>query len=273
MQTVSSPIAIEGHSSGATTAPATRRNPRIAASKIARSNVTAPASSPRGLHHERIASPSSNASVDRPSVSRSTRQRPRGAASAPPVAGSNIRFEIFRSPWQCRCGTSGSAGSAGTTAPDPGTSRAVDLGSAKQGSSADAAGGGSGSAAPVATEGSAGSGSGYAPTVPDKAMVTLTLVTKPPGVRIFVDNEEQPVRTPEPFKVPRGKAVRIVLKSAGYEDLALPALEATEDRTTEHTMKPKRRGATPPPPDPNSKKGSGTKGSGGGDDSGLMKPG
>jgi hypothetical protein len=102
-------------------------------------------------------------------------------------------------------------------------------------------------------------------------MVTVTLVTRPPGAKIFIDGEEQPIRTPEPFKVAKGKQVKIVLKSAGFEDLVVPTPDLTEDRTVELTMKPKRR--TPPPPDPNARKGSGSgTGKGSSDDSGLMPP-
>ena len=80
------------------------RNPEIAAAKIGSSNRTVPASSPLGLHHDRIASPSSNAIVPCPSVSRSTRHVPRSGSRA------NSRLEILRSPWQCRRGVTGSVG-------------------------------------------------------------------------------------------------------------------------------------------------------------------
>jgi eukaryotic-like serine/threonine-protein kinase len=120
--------------------------------------------------------------------------------------------------------------------------------------------------------GSAGEGSGSAatptPTFPEEVKVTLT--TKPANARIFVDGEEQPVRTPTPFTLPRSdKQVKIVLRLANHDDLEV-RLVPDQDRADEHVLKPSKR--RPPPPDP--RRGSGNKGPGTdpGDDSGLMRP-
>ena len=171
---------------------------------------------------------------------------------------------------------SGSSGSAAVppdpgkgsqvTDPAPGSNKTVDPGRGSQGAgSAGASAGSSGASA-----GSSGAGTG--PTLPELATITLT--TKPAGAKIFVDGVEQQARTPQPFTLPKnGKRVKIVLRLASYEDLEVPIV-ADEDHTSEHTLKPKKKGQLPPS-DP--RKGSGGKGSGSGpgagsSDSDLMKP-
>ncbi|HSK01397.1 MAG TPA: serine/threonine-protein kinase [Kofleriaceae bacterium] len=122
--------------------------------------------------------------------------------------------------------------------------------------------------------GSAGEGSGSAatptPTFPEEAKITLT--TKPANARIFVDGEEQSVRTPTAFTLPRSdRRVKIVLRLPNHEDLEV-RLVPDQDHASDHVLKPSRRRT--PPPDP--KRGSGNKGPGTdpgpGDDSGLMRP-
>jgi serine/threonine-protein kinase len=156
----------------------------------------------------------------------------------------------------------GSAGSAASgTDPGPGS------------------GSGSGPEAGPGSDQTAGEGSGSQatpmPTFPDEAKITLT--TRPANARIIIDGEEQPVRTPTPFTLPRGKErVKIVLRLPNHEDLEV-RLVPDQDHASDHVLKPRRK--TPPPPDPrrgSGNKGSGNKGSGTdpgtGDDSGLMRP-
>jgi len=178
---------------------------------------------------------------------------------------------------------SGSSGSAAVppdpgkgsqvTDPAPGSNKTVDPGRGSQGAgSAGASAGSSGASAGSSGASAGSSGAGTGPTLPELATITLT--TKPAGAKIFVDGVEQQARTPQPFTLPKnGKRVKIVLRLASYEDLEVPIV-ADEDHTSEHTLKPKKKGQLPPS-DP--RKGSGGKGSGSGpgagsSDSDLMKP-
>ncbi|HWO22432.1 MAG TPA: serine/threonine-protein kinase [Kofleriaceae bacterium] len=184
--------------------------------------------------------------------------------SVPAVGGSGSQI--------AETGSGSSTGSAGS-APEP-------VGSGSQAAGTDpgsnqTAGSGSQTAG---TGTGTDSGSGPTPTptptptLPEMAKITLT--TKPPGARIFVDGVELPERTPQPFSLPRSsKRVKVVLRLATYEDLEVP-LVPEEDRESAFTLKPKKK-VPVPPPDP--RRGSGSRGSGGrpgpgSSDSDLMRP-
>jgi eukaryotic-like serine/threonine-protein kinase len=153
----------------------------------------------------------------------------------------------------------GSGSQAGT---DPGSNHTVDSGSGSQAT---------GSAGSTGTGSDSGSGPTPTPTLPKP--VTITLTTKPPGARIFVDDVEQPERTPKPFSLPRGsKRVKVVLRLPSYEDLEVPIVP-DEDRESTLVLKLKKK--VVPPPD--IRRGSGSRGSGGrpgagSSDSDLMRP-
>src|SRR5689334_5199189 len=147
-------------------------------------------------------------------------------------------------------GSSGSAGGAvqpdpgkgsQVTDPAPGSNKTVDPGRGSQGAgSAGASAGSSGASAGSSGASAGSSGAGTGPTLPELATITLT--TKPAGAKIFVEGVEQQARTPQSFTLPRnGKRVKIVLRLANYEDLEVPIV-ADEDHTSEHTLKPKKKG-------------------------------
>ena len=182
------------------------------------------------------------------------------------VVGGNKKIDV---PGTSGSGSEIAEGGSGSQAAgtDPGSNQAVGEGSGSQAAGSASAGSGD------AGSGDAGSGSAATPTLPELAKITL--ITKPPNVRIIVDGIEQPERTPSPFTLPRSsKRVKIVLRHPSYEDLEI-RLVPDQDRSSDHSLKPKKR-VSPPPPDP--RRGSGSKGSGapgpgqGSGDSDLMKP-
>jgi hypothetical protein len=132
-----------------------------------------------------------------------------------------------------------------------------------------------------AKTGSAGS----AVTAPKVSKITL--VSTPPGAKIYINGVELEQVTPQPFEVPLSdKPIKIVLKLDGYKDIVfekmVPNQNINEERAFQKKPKytpdrPPGKGSgssTPPGPGsaktpPNTGSGSGKRGS---NDTGLIKP-